>query len=200
MMEWSTTTTILDDLRNHQNAAAWRRFAERFRTPIVRFCRNSGLSDADSEDVAQEALAAFADAFREGRYDRQRGRLSSWLFGIAYNQILRQRQNAARQSARRTEPGSSFWDNLPGDDAAQNAWNQEWEQALIEQCLARVRQEVEPATMRAFEAVVQHNRTPAQAAAELGIPVKVVYNAKYAVLKRIRALMSELEEQDSHSG
>jgi DNA-directed RNA polymerase specialized sigma24 family protein len=58
--------------------------------------------------------------------------------------------------------------------------------------LERVRREVEPATMRAFELVMQ-DRTPAEAAQELGVAVKAVYNAKYTVLKRLRDLRADLE-------
>jgi DNA-directed RNA polymerase specialized sigma24 family protein len=89
--DWVTTSTILGGLRDFEDRASWERFVARFRAPIVRLALGHGLEAADADDVAQETLVAFADGFRAGRYDAQQGRLSSWLFGIAYRQVLRAR-------------------------------------------------------------------------------------------------------------
>ncbi len=194
-MEWLTTSTILQDLTDFANQSAWQQFAERFRPPIVRFSRKLGLSDVDAEEVAQETLTAFAAAYREGRYDPDKGRLSRWLFGIAYRQAQYARRSGARRAAiERQPPHSSFWADVPEGDASTQLWDQQWEEAMLATCLERVRQEVEPATMRAFELVMRAGNTPAVAARELGVPVKAVYNAKYTVLKRMREIRAELEE------
>lgn len=194
-MEWITTSTILTDLADFTNRQAWERFVHRFRDPIGRFGRQMGLSEADAEEAAQDTLLAFAESFRNGQYDRAKGRLSRWLFGIAYRQLLARRRSAFRRRsvALQTEE-SGFLDQIPGEADAQQWWEQEWEQAMLELCLHRVRQEVEPPTMRAFELVMRGGRTPAEAAKELGIPTKAVYNAKFRVLKRLRALRREIEE------
>jgi len=194
-MEWLTTSTILQDLSDYANRAAWERFSRRFRPPILRFARKLGLSEADAEDAAQEALAAFAAAYREGQYDRSKGRLSRWLFGIAYRQVLGVRRADGRraQLAQQAER-NSFWADVPDENTSSRVWDEEWEQALLEQCLDRVRQEVEPRTMRAFELVMQPDRKPADVAQELGVPIKAVYNAKYTVLKRVRELRAALED------
>ncbi|HWL93524.1 MAG TPA: RNA polymerase sigma factor [Phycisphaerae bacterium] len=194
MAEWITTTTVLHDLRDFENRAAWDRFDSRFRRPIVNFAVSVGLAPSDAEDVAQESLLTFAEAYRGGRYERTRGRLSQWLFGIAYRKALDQR----RRSARGAGSGSSevnLWmaENLPDETAATVSWDREWEQALLEQCLEQVRREVEPSTYRAFELVVRENQDAAEAAAVLGVNIKLVYNAKHRILKRIRELRTELE-------
>lgn len=194
-MDWITTSTILAGLRDFANTDAWERLSARFRGPIVGFARGLGLSPADAEDVAQETLLAFAEAFRHGRYDREQGRLSSWLFGIALNQVRRYR----RADEQRVRPiagnggGTSFWRDLPDPSATRSAWEQEWEQALFAECLEQVRREVEPATLAAFELVVCEQLTAQQAAARLSVPVKTIYNAKHRVLHRIRELRAQLE-------
>jgi RNA polymerase sigma-70 factor (ECF subfamily) len=193
-MDWITTSTILDDLRDGQNLTAWQRFAERFRPSVVRFACKLGLPDEDAEDVAQETLAAFAIEYRDGRYDRSRGRLSRWLFGIAYRQAQKARSVRARRARVEGEPErTSFWETASDDEAAARTWDQQWEQALLEQCLQRVRQELGPSTMRAFELAALAERAPAEVAKELGLSVKAVYHAKYRVLRRIRELRAVLE-------
>ena len=83
-MDWITTSTILEGLKEFEGGDAWERLVERFRRPIVSFIRDLGLAESDAEDVAQETLIAFAEAYREGKYDPAKGRLSHWLFGIAW--------------------------------------------------------------------------------------------------------------------
>ena len=81
--EWVTTSLVLERLKEFDNHSAWNLFSGWFREPVVAFARRMGLKGADADDAAQETLLAFARAYREGRYDSSKGRLSEWLFGIA---------------------------------------------------------------------------------------------------------------------
>ncbi|RMF83275.1 MAG: sigma-70 family RNA polymerase sigma factor [Planctomycetota bacterium] len=194
-MEWTTTTTLLDGLRRYADDDAWRRFVEQFRTPVVRFARSAGLSEHDANDLAQETFLAFAEAYRRGDYDRKKGRLSRWLFGIAYKHILRHRQRAARRrTGTREGVGTHFWLNLADENEATTIWDQEWERQLWRQCIERVRPEFEPSTMAAFELAVGTELSAQEAAQQLGVPVKSIYNAKHRVLKRLREIRAEVDD------
>jgi len=201
-MDWNTTSTILDGLREGPGNYAWQRLCSRFRPPVVAFARDMGLSFADAEDVAQETLAAFAEAYRRGRYDRTRGRLSHWLFGFAYRHAAHARHRLARDGQARAPGALDRVDEARLIDEAEAtlSWDRRWEEALLEQCLQRVAQEVEPETFRAFHLVVVLNRPPADAAEVLAVPIKMVYNAKHRVLKRIRELRAEYESVLEESG
>jgi RNA polymerase sigma-70 factor, ECF subfamily len=196
-MSWETTATVLQRLRDFDNREAWDSFADRFRRPIVSFARGMGLATADAEDVAQETLIAFAEAYRQGRYDPSKGKLSRFLFGIAYRQALRAR--AARVPAKDVnvaQAATTFWSKVPNGDeetSAGGVWDTEWERSILDQCLDQVRSEFETPTFRAFELVVRDERPPAEAAQMLGLPLKSVYNAKHRILKRIRELREEYE-------
>lgn len=194
-MEWHTTSTLLQQLGDFDNGPAWQRLVDRFQRPVVAFARKVGLAEADAEDVAQETLSAFAQGYRAGKYDPGKGRLSHWLFGIAYRQVLSARRRSARQAAGAASPNAtSFWENIPAQPQASAVWDHEWEQALLRECLERIRLEFEGVTVQAFDLVMRHQRSPDQAAAELDVPIKTVYNAKHRVLKRIRQLRGELEQ------
>src|SRR5262245_31777004 len=95
-MTWITTATVLQQLRDFENRSAWDSFTERFRRPVVSFAKSMGLTQADAEDAAQETLLAFAEAYRRGQYDPSKGRLSRFLFGIAYRQSLKARRLAGK--------------------------------------------------------------------------------------------------------
>lgn len=195
-MEWVTTSTILRDLRDTSNDRAWRSFVDRFRTPVVRFAAAQGVPATQAEDVAQETLAALAESLRTGRYDRERGRLSAWLFGIAWKQVLKERARQ-RRSEHPIGDGADLEraaaahadEKTAGDD-----WNTHWERFVAGECVAQVRREFPADAVRAFELIVRDELSPREAAARLGVPVKFVYNARHRIVKRMRALREELEE------
>ncbi len=195
-MDWLTTSMMLDRLRDFDDRSVWGCFAKRFQLPLISFARKCGLSVDEADDVVQEILLAFADAYRQDRYDRAKGRLSHWLFGIAYRQIAYARRKRAQENARRDDWGgdSSFQAEIPDKRGAEQTWDAEWERSLIDTCLRQARAEVAEGTYRAFELVVRHGRTPDEAGAELGMSRNAVYVAKHRVLKRLEELAREYEQ------
>jgi RNA polymerase sigma-70 factor (ECF subfamily) len=190
-MEWVTTTTILEGLRDYEGQDAWRRLVARFRAPIVGFAAELGVPDGDRPDVAQNTLMAFAEAYRAGKYDREKGRLSSWLFGIAYRQ--------ARQQLRRNAKTPLSADSAPSplnEATATDVWDRLWSRHLLETAIGAARHEFAPETFRAFELVVLEDLAPPSAAERLGVPIKTIYNAKHRVLKRVRELVTELDSPE----
>ncbi len=195
-MDWVTTSTLLEDLREVEDAPAWDVFVGRFRQPITRFAASTGLRPADAEDVAQETLLAFTQAFRAGRYDRAKGRLSKWLFGIAYRHVLRARRRIGRQErlVSSDTDGTTFFSGVPDEEAAATEWERRWDESALEHCLEQVRREIRPATYRAFELVVMAGCPAPEAAEALGVTVTTIYNAKHRVIKRLRELKEQVEE------
>jgi RNA polymerase sigma-70 factor (ECF subfamily) len=192
-VRWITTTLLLESLRNAEDAA-WEEFVARFRAPIVRFARDMGLAVDEAEDVAQETLLDFLRAYRNGQYDREKGRLSAWLFGIAHRRV----RNARRKEEGRPRPlkgpdRTAFWANLPDEQLGRRTWDVSWERAVIEHCLQQVRREVEPKTIRAFELFAIQGRSAATVADELGMSRNAVFIAKHRVMKRILELRTQME-------
>jgi len=194
-MEWVTTSTILEELRRDAASPSWRRLFERCRRPIIELGTRLGLTRVEAEDAAQETLLAFVESFRAGRYERERGPLHRWLFGIAHKHILRQRDRAARERRTGRAPDDSrFWGDVPGPEALRPAWEESWERESMRACLERARDECSSDAWQAFELVVVRQAPPHAAAEWLGIPVKAVYNAKHRILTRLRQLRAELDE------
>ncbi len=194
-MDWTTSTRLLEELHTGDDGTAWDEFVGRFRPTIISFARGMGLRPPEAEDVAQEAFLTFAKHYRDGRYDRSKGRLSKWLFGIARNHTLCALRNVNRRELN-LAPGhrTSFWSALRDSSTTSALWDTQWQQAILHHCLDQVSREVDPTTFTAFEMVAYGQQPPAEAAAALGITVKAVYNAKHRILKRIRALRADCEE------
>jgi RNA polymerase sigma-70 factor (ECF subfamily) len=189
-----TSTALLEGLRDPANAAAWEAWVARYRPLVMRYARRVGLGADDAEDAAQAILLAFSSAYREGRYDRERGRLRTWLFGIAVNQV-----RAARRSRRDAVPHDTAAEEaafgaLAAPSEQEVAWEAEWRDAVLRECLERVRAEVESRTFRAFELVAREGRDPADVGRELGLSRDAVYAAKRRVLRRVRELAPAVDE------
>ncbi|MCI0452182.1 MAG: sigma-70 family RNA polymerase sigma factor [Candidatus Latescibacteria bacterium] len=165
-----------------------------FRGPVASFARTLGVRSEECEDVAQSTLAAFAKGYRDGKYDPAKGRLRSWLFGIAYRQALSQRR---RDGAAGVAVASDADAALLDEKAASNAWDRLWDRHLLETAIRRASEEFSAPTFRVFDLVVLEDRSTEDAARELGIDVRAVYNAKHRVVKRVRELIAELEGADA---
>ncbi len=70
-----TSTQLLNALKSPANKTAWRDYVNRYRPVVVRFARRLGLDADQSEDAVQQTLIAFSESYREGRFDRTKGRL-----------------------------------------------------------------------------------------------------------------------------
>lgn len=187
-----TTTTLLDGLADSDNAEAWSSFDARYRPILVGFARRFGLEDADAADVAQDVLTRFVQEFRDGRYDRSRGRLRSWLVSMAHDRsVTLLRRSAVRRVAR----GESALDERSEVDVLSNAWEEERRRVVLRTAFDELRDEsrTDPRTIRAFELLFMHGLEPDVVASECGMSVQDVYRAKSRVAQRLRAIVARLE-------
>lgn len=189
-----TTTRLIEDLQDPANADAWAGFDARYRPVLVGFVRALGFGFDDAAEIAQQAMAEFSLAYRAGRYERGRGRLSSWLIGIARNLASDQR----RRCGARRAGGDSALMELPAcssDEAhLTRVWAKEREAAILAEAVTMLRNSprLEEHTMRAFELFVVRGMPAAAVAAECGIDIDSVYVIKNRLLKRLREIVGEL--------
>ena len=195
--EWRTTSTIVDRLRRFDDRTTWDLLVDHFREPIVRLGVRMGLSPQDAQDVAQETLIAFADSMRSGKFDRAKGRLKSWLFGIAHRQALSARGGAARRRSRHVDipddPGAAD-DVLGTDDPAEELWEQEWRAAIYRRALRQIQREVNPRTYEIFEASAIEGRSVEEVVERFGVTQTVVYNTRNRLAQRLKQLRDEYDD------
>jgi len=190
-MQTRTTTQMLDELADPANQEVWEAFDARFRPVLNGFARRLGLSAEDAADAAQEALIRFVGAYRDGKYERGRGRLSSWILGIARNCIVDQaRTRATRREAR----GMSAVVDLPGEDRLGQLWAEARDSELIASAVRRLRatSNFDPRTIEAFELLAFKQLSPSEVSEQLEMSPNDVYLAKHRCLKRIRAMVAQL--------
>jgi RNA polymerase sigma-70 factor (ECF subfamily) len=181
---------LLDALLEPANEPAWAQLDARYRPVIAGLARRLGLRDADSEEVAQQSLSEFVRVYREGRYDRSKGRLSSWILGIAHNTALR----IARTNRKDLLPGSTILAEVPDENALRSLWTDERDRAILSRAMAIIRDEaeVDDRTLLAFELVALRSVPAPEAAEQAGMTVEQVYVAKSRMTRRLREIVQQL--------
>jgi RNA polymerase sigma-70 factor, ECF subfamily len=189
----TTTTLLLESLKDPARDSVWSEFDARYRPILIAFSRQLGLNDADAEEVAQETLAEFLRAYREGRYDRTKGRLSSWIISIARNRISDRRRKWARRKEHR---GDSALADLSNRTRLTRVWAVERQRVIFERAweLLRTTGRTAEKTLKAFELVAMRGTPPEAAAAECGMTLDEVYIAKNRVTKRLREIVEQLTD------
>lgn len=190
----ATTTQLLLALLKPGEEAAWVEFDQRYRPVLIGFLRQLGMGEQDALDVAQQTLLEFCRAYRAGKYDRGRGRLGSWLIGIA------QRQAASAVRHRRAHPQQAFSDDELLRDPARltQLWDQQHEQAVYQRAWETLRsssQFLEP-TLRAFELTALRAVPPQEVARACQMKIGDVYAARTRVSRRLRELVADITAGD----
>lgn len=192
----ATGTRTLEALKDPGNRTVWQQFVARWRPPIISFALRVGLREDEAQDAAQETLIAFCDAYRSGKYDREKGRLRKWLFGIASNQIqsiIRKRpKNEVHPDGGTDE--TDFFHRIGDQGQLEAIWDEEWSQWIIRHCIEAVRPQFKPKTFKAFELFVVQELPAKEVAEQLKMTENAVFLAKHRVLKCIREMHRELLE------
>ena len=193
-MEWITTTQALEELKISNDSAVWDKFTESFRPVVINFAKKLGLSNEDAEDAAQETMLVFIKAFREGKYNKEKGRLRDWLFGVARRVILNLRRNRPlEQLIADKNTGTSYWDLIEDDRNVKLSWQAEWRQMVLTNCLEQAKKEFDSRIFKAFEMYALEQKAIDEVARNLEMSKNAVYIAKSRVLSRLRQLEQQFE-------
>jgi DNA-directed RNA polymerase specialized sigma24 family protein len=192
-----TTTLLLAQICDPQHTDAWTEFDRRYRPVLIGFGRGLGLSHEDAADMAQWTLADLAKALSKGRYDRHRGRLRSWIMGIARNR-------AARIVGIRAHARLSPQDlEAITDETMADLWDKARHKALLEHALALLRDtsRFAPATLAAFELVALRGVPAVEVASLCGFAgPDDVHVARCRVTRRLREIVADLEHLYDEAG
>ena len=193
---WITTTRILSELESSSDGEAWDMLFRHFNPVLVSFGRRLGLPPHDAEDAAQQTLLTFMRSFRSGKYNREKGHLSSWLLGIAGKVILSFRNRLAKERLRSDDGAYAWsWDQIPDENAVKHTWRTEWRRMTLQCALQQVCQEFKPSVIEAFELYALKNVPPAEVSTRLNMTVNAVYIAKTRVLSRLYDLLCDSKER-----
>jgi RNA polymerase sigma factor (sigma-70 family) len=189
----TTSSVLLAGLSDPANHAVWGEFDGRYRPVIVAFATRLGFQPADADELGQAALVRFAEEYRAGKYERERGRLRAWIFGIARHCANEARRDRARFADAR---GESVLSRLEGDDELERCFDEEWRRALLRHAFAEVRAttKLDAQTIRVLELLALEERPVAEVAAALGMTSGAVYTAKHRALASLKQVLAAFEQ------
>lgn len=182
-----TNPTLLDRIRkSSRDQDAWREFVDRYGDKIYRWCRSWKLQAADAEEVTQIVLVKLVEKMRSFTYDPSRS-FRAWLKTVTHH---------AWQDyvdSQRLGKWQEFMADPEAPRALEKSLEEEFQQAMLEEAMARVRDRVEPHTWEAFWLTTLEQAPGADVAAKLGMELPAVYMAKSRVQKMLREEIGRLE-------
>jgi RNA polymerase sigma-70 factor, ECF subfamily len=183
LAQTTTHMSLLARLSDGRDQAAWADFCDRYEELVRSFARRQGVAPADQDDVLQDVMLALTKAMPGFEYQPSKGKFRSYLKTVTLHAIYRR----SCQNPRVTPlEGVSTSGTLPSaEDAAEELWEAEWRQYHMRTAMRIIRAEFGAADLAAFEAYVGAGRGAEQTAAELGISVDRVYQAKSRILRRL---------------
>jgi RNA polymerase sigma-70 factor, ECF subfamily len=170
----------------------WARLVTTFGPVVYRWCRTSGVNEADAPDVVQEVFAAVARGIGKFQREKTEGSFRCWLATITRNKVRDHfRERIKSQPA---EGGTDALAQLQevAEDLDSTICAESATAPIVREVLWQVQAEFEPSTWQAFWLTTIGNRKASEVAEDLGISVASVYQSKSRVIRRLRARLSEL--------
>lgn len=182
---------LLKALCNRQDFAAWSLFSVRYAEVLIRFCQRRGLQRADAEDISQQVLFAVSRQIPSFRQQPDRGLFRSWLATIAIRAIWKQR----RKTGRGFEGSLQDCEELAEPNS--QSWLADFNAAVLDASLDRIRPEFTPEEWTAFRRVWQSEEPCVMVAADIDKPASWVYRTKYRILDRLRREIAILADDSA---
>jgi RNA polymerase sigma-70 factor (ECF subfamily) len=192
-----TRASLLVQIRDGTNHAAWQEFVNLYGPVVYGFARKRGLQDADAADLMQDVLRSVSSAIGRLDYDRGQGTFRGWLFTITRNKIFN------FLSARRIRPqasGDSSTNRLlveqPDGNDGGEAWELEYQRRLAAMAMERVKGEFQANTWKAFWMTAVEGASVAEVAKKIGLSPGAIYVAKSRVLARLKDEVEAMRQQE----
>ena len=197
-----TRATLLERLKDWQDQSSWQEFFDTYWKLIYGVARKAGMTDAEAQDVVQETIFSVARHMPTFKYDPAIGSFKAWLLNMTRWRIIGQLRKRGPASIHRPLNGDEATGTRTTDEvvdpASQNLddlWEAEWQKALFDAALAKVRRHLDPQKYQIFDFYV-HQEWPAEKVAHtFGVPVEQVYLAKHRVTEQIKEEVRRLEKE-----
>jgi len=188
-----TSVSLLDRLKvARPDASDWGRLHDIYLPLITRWLRRIPGWGDESDDLAQEVFVVMVREIP--RFERRReGSFRAWLRQVTVNKVRTFRKQLGCKPVAGLDLADGFLDRLaePNSELARE-WELDHDRHVFQKLLAIVQPDFQPNTWEAFRRFAIDGRPAAEVAAQLGLNVNSVLQAKSRVLKRLREEAGEL--------
>lgn len=187
----STHTTLLRGLQAGAEPGAWGEFVRRYGALVRSAAARHGLQPADADDVLQDVLIGLTQALPGFEYNPARARFRTFLQRIVQRTIFRRFRKKSRENGI-----DSLNELADAERHADEAWEADWRQYHLARAMETIEVEFSPRDRGIFAIYVGQQRSAAETAAALSVPIEQVYQAKSRILSRLSALVAaQIEEE-----
>ena len=183
---YSTSSSLLERLRQPQAEEAWGRFVRLYTPLLFHWARRAGLPRQDAADLVQDVLALLVRKMPQFHYDRRKS-FRSWLRTVALNKWREQRRRR-----RPAAGGDEALQEVAAPDEMNVFEEEEYRNVLVRQALHALRGEFPERTWEAFRRYAVDGEDAGAVAASLGLHVGSVYAATARIVARLRAELEGL--------
>ena len=190
-----TRLTLIQRIRNPEDAKAWEEFVEIYAPIIFNFAKSKGLQEADAADITQDVMRNVSKAM--ARFEKREGvKFRSWLYQIARNEL----NNFSRKKIRRPQGDGrttmmAVAEAQHDDSIEADRWDQEYRRQIFEWAAAAVRSEFNPRIWEAFWRTAVLDQDSKLVGQDLEMSRASVYVAKSRCLKRLQEKISNAGDQ-----
>ncbi len=196
-----TRASLLRRVKHWDDQTSWRDFYDTYKRIIRGLALESGLSEAEADDVVQETFLEVAKKMPAFEYDPQRGSFKAWLLKLTRWRILdqmRRRQRARLSPRTRMTDGSgtALIERVPDPAGADldALLEKKWQTELVQAAVKNVRRRADPGKFQIFDLYVRREWPAEKVARTLGLSVNQVYLAKHRIARMIQAEVERLEQ------
>jgi RNA polymerase sigma-70 factor (ECF subfamily) len=197
MSSQDTRISVIDGVAR-KDPERWREFDAIYRPMLMTYLRKRGLNEVDADELVQEIFVKLLEKIHT--YGRSSGKFRSWLFSVAHNTLI----DRARSRAR-FEKACEGWvvHMLRATDSDSLEMAEDWvrihREQILEYALKTVRARTSSRAWACFEHRLLRNRPAATIGAELNLEPNAVYVYAHRVMKQVRDVCREFDEDISHA-
>ena len=169
----------------------WNDFSKMYGSVIAGFARNAGAKPQEVDDILQEVMLGFFKQSRVFEYDPAKGRFRGYLKRITLNAI-RDRYRRKRPSVGLPES----YDPPERESELNAAWDREWTEHLLRRALEKVKINIQPKTLDAFERYGVRGEPVASVAKDLDMSEASIRHAKMRVLDQLREEIARMRADE----
>jgi RNA polymerase sigma-70 factor (ECF subfamily) len=197
-----TRTSLLSRLKSWDNQESWREFFDTYWRMLYSVAIKSGLSDAEAQDIVQEAIVAVAKKMPEFKYDPTIGSFKSWLMLIIRRKIIDQARKRQRELPRHQSSSPSgdtartaTLERVPDPDGGKidAIYEEEWQQGVLEMAIARAKPKLDLKQFQIFDCYALKGWPVEEVARNFRVTANQIYVAKHRVSALIKEEIKKLE-------
>ena len=181
-----------------QDPERWREFDSIYRPMLFAYLGKQGLKAFDVNDIVQDIFVKLLGKIHT--YDREKCKFRSWLFSVAHNTLIDLARRRASERKALDGWAAQILGATPSDSARMTAeWVKIHREKILEHALKTVRARCSSQVWSCFEQRLLRNRPASAIAADLKLEPNAVYVNACRVLKQVRAVCDEFDEDISHA-